>query len=64
MSLPLPRTNPPTCMIGVPVDSLSKTGHCIEPTSSSRANETPANVGVVAATSSMISEALAYDISS
>ena len=29
--LPLPRTNDPTCMVGVPVGAASVTGHCIEP---------------------------------
>ena len=47
-------------MTGVPVELSSETGHRIEPSSSSRAKETPANVGVVAAISSMMSEAAAY----
>ena len=56
MNLPLPITNLPMCMVGVPFGAASFTGHCSEPASSSFLNETPLNDGVVAAISSMISE--------
>ena len=44
------------CMTGVPSGALSLHGHWIEPSSSMRSNDTPANVGVSRAISSMISE--------
>ena len=34
MNLPLPRTKPPTCMIGVPSGALSLQGHWMLPSSS------------------------------
>ena len=49
-------------MVGVPCGAASVTGHCIEPSASSRSNDTPANVGVVEAISSMICDGEAYDI--
>ena len=55
-NLPLPRTKPLMCMTGVPSGAFSLHGHCIEPSSSSRLNETPAKVGVRWAISSMICE--------
>ena len=55
-NLPLPRTKPPMCMTGVPSGAFSLHGHWIEPSSSSRLNETPAKVGVSRAISSMISD--------
>ncbi len=55
---PLPRTNEPMCMIGVPSGAFSLHGHWTLPTLSRRSNETPAKVGVVAAISSMICEVL------
>ena len=51
--LPMPRTKPPMCITGVPSGALSLHGHWTEP-SASFANDTPANVGVVRAISSMI----------
>jgi len=56
MKLPLPRTKVPICMIGVPSGALSLHGHWIEPSSSSRLNDTPEKVGVSRAISSMISD--------
>jgi len=58
MKFPEPRTNFSMCMIGVPSGALSFTGHCMLPSASRRACDTPLNVGVVAAISSMICEAL------
>ena len=37
MNLPLPRTKPSICMIGVPSGAFSLQGHWTEPTSSSLA---------------------------
>ena len=54
-NLPLPRTKPPMCMIGVPSGAFSLHGHWTEPSSSSFSKETPAKVGVSRAISSMIS---------
>ena len=48
MKRPLPRTNLPTCMIGVPSGAASLHGHWIEPSRSILAKETPAKVGVSA----------------
>ena len=63
MNLPSPRTNSFMCIVGVPSGAFSLTGHCKDPTRSKCSNETPAKVGVVAAISSMISDACAYDMS-
>ena len=56
MKRPRPRTKRSTCIIGVPIGALSLQGHCIEPSSSSLAKETPAKLGVSDAISSMISD--------
>ena len=63
MNFPSPRTNSLMCIVGVPSGAFSLTGHCNDPTRSKCSNETPAKVGVVAAISSMISDACAYDMS-
>ena len=34
MNLPLPRTKPSTCIVGVPSGFLALQGHCTEPCSS------------------------------
>ncbi len=53
-NLPLPRTNSPTCMVGVPSACAALQGHWMLPSSSMRAKLTPVKVGVSRAISSMI----------
>src|SRR5690606_454640 len=54
-NLPLPRTNSSICMMGVPSGAWALHGHCRLPMRSSLSYDTPANVGVRRAISSMIS---------
>ena len=56
-NLPLPRTNSPTCIVGVPFGCSSLHGHWMLPSSSILAKLMPVNVGVSRAISSMISDA-------
>ena len=56
MKRPLPRTNPPMCITGVPSGAFSLHGHWMLPSSSILSKLTPAKVGVSRAISSMISD--------
>ena len=62
MKLPLPRTNPPMCITGVPSGALSLQGHWMLPSSSILSKLTPVKVGVSRAISSMISDGWLYCI--
>ncbi|XVV05711.1 hypothetical protein ACQPW3_10085 [Actinosynnema sp. CA-248983] len=54
--------NVSTCMVGVPAGTSSSHGHWMLPNRSSRSNDTPANVGVSAAISAMISRGWPYSM--
>src|ERR1700723_1685814 len=62
MKRPLPRTNPPMCIPGVPSGALALQGHWMLPSSSILSKLTPAKVGVRRAISSIISEGCWYGI--
>ncbi len=53
---PLPRTNSPMCMVGVPCGAASLQGHWMLPSSSSLSYDTLVKVGIRRAISSMISD--------